>query len=239
MTVQNLKTATKKEEIATPLYESNPNHQTTPVKRHIKKVAVNKHGKALLRPGKNGPRTCVYWTAEEHQRFVEGVEKFGPKDVKNISKVVGTRTPTQCRTHMQKYLLHKNKWDNKHKVDPMKASAVTAVLPAHPAPSASTDDLFPVTHLLEDDDTSSQGSSVSLDSSCSYASSLGSEVDDDVDVLVSSWETILPLTSDAPHLATCKEWPWAEPELHIHEEQQLIPQEDPMSWEVTSHMVWV
>ncbi|KAL6062571.1 Myb-like protein I [Balamuthia mandrillaris] len=46
-----------------------------------------------------------YWTPEEHQRFLEGVEKYGPKDVKAIAAHVGTRNPTQVRTHAQKYYL--------------------------------------------------------------------------------------------------------------------------------------
>eukprot|EP00164_Ancoracysta_twista_P003507 GFYU01004682.1.p1 GENE.GFYU01004682.1~~GFYU01004682.1.p1 ORF type:complete len:270 (+),score=89.90 GFYU01004682.1:264-1073(+) len=46
-----------------------------------------------------------YWTPDEHQRFLEGVDKFGPKDVKSIAALVGTRNPTQVRTHAQKYYL--------------------------------------------------------------------------------------------------------------------------------------
>eukprot|EP01125_Pyxidicula_operculata_P020396 TRINITY_DN7524_c0_g1_i4.p1 TRINITY_DN7524_c0_g1~~TRINITY_DN7524_c0_g1_i4.p1 ORF type:complete len:665 (-),score=181.31 TRINITY_DN7524_c0_g1_i4:497-2491(-) len=49
--------------------------------------------------------TSRYWTKEEHQLFLEGLEKFGKKDVRAISNYVGTRTPTQVRTHAQKYFL--------------------------------------------------------------------------------------------------------------------------------------
>eukprot|EP00163_Fabomonas_tropica_P016378 TRINITY_DN293_c0_g1_i1.p1 TRINITY_DN293_c0_g1~~TRINITY_DN293_c0_g1_i1.p1 ORF type:complete len:505 (-),score=126.91 TRINITY_DN293_c0_g1_i1:519-2033(-) len=46
-----------------------------------------------------------YWTPEEHDRFLDGLEKFGAKDVKSISAYVGSRNATQVRTHAQKYYL--------------------------------------------------------------------------------------------------------------------------------------
>jgi len=46
-----------------------------------------------------------YWTPEEHQRFLEALNKFGHKDVKAISMHVSTRNATQVRTHAQKYFL--------------------------------------------------------------------------------------------------------------------------------------
>merc|ERR1711998_76465 len=46
-----------------------------------------------------------YWTAEEHQQFLAGLEKFGTRDVKAIAQFVGTRNATQVRTHAQKYFL--------------------------------------------------------------------------------------------------------------------------------------
>ncbi|EGG24879.1 myb domain-containing protein [Cavenderia fasciculata] len=46
-----------------------------------------------------------YWTPEEHNRFIEALSKFGHKDVKAIASYVGSRNPTQVRTHAQKYFL--------------------------------------------------------------------------------------------------------------------------------------
>ncbi|KAJ1468437.1 hypothetical protein T484DRAFT_1984223 [Baffinella frigidus] len=46
-----------------------------------------------------------YWSDEEHQKFLEGVNKFGAKDVRAISFVVGTRTATQVRSHAQKFFM--------------------------------------------------------------------------------------------------------------------------------------
>jgi len=46
-----------------------------------------------------------YWTSEEHQRFLDAMERFGPKDVRAIAAHVGSRNATQVRTHSQKYTL--------------------------------------------------------------------------------------------------------------------------------------
>jgi len=50
-----------------------------------------------------------YWTEEEHQKFLEAIEKFGIKNSKSIADFVGTRTPTQVRTHAQKFFKKKPK----------------------------------------------------------------------------------------------------------------------------------
>jgi SHAQKYF class myb-like DNA-binding protein len=44
-----------------------------------------------------------YWSAEEHDRFLDAVCLWGCKAAKQISEAVGTRTVTQVRTHMQKW----------------------------------------------------------------------------------------------------------------------------------------
>lgn len=68
--------------------------------------------------GKNNTKKTPqsrYWSKDEHDRFLEALEKFGKKDVKSISVYVGTRSPTQVRTHSQKYFLKmvsKNKRDS-------------------------------------------------------------------------------------------------------------------------------
>lgn len=46
-----------------------------------------------------------YWTQAEHQRFLDALRKFGPKDVRAIASYVGSRNATQVRTHAQKYFL--------------------------------------------------------------------------------------------------------------------------------------
>ncbi len=46
-----------------------------------------------------------YWTEEEHKLFLIGVQKFGGRNYKALSDHIKTRTPTQVRTHLQKYLL--------------------------------------------------------------------------------------------------------------------------------------
>ncbi len=42
------------------------------------------------------------WTNEEHQRFLEGLKKFG-KNWKKIEELVGSRSGAQVRSHAQKY----------------------------------------------------------------------------------------------------------------------------------------
>mmetsp|Transcript_27972 Transcript_27972/g.70522 ORF Transcript_27972/g.70522 Transcript_27972/m.70522 type:complete len:277 (+) Transcript_27972:95-925(+) len=45
-----------------------------------------------------------YWSEEEHERFLVGLQRFG-SDHKAISEVVGTRTVRQVRSHSQKFFL--------------------------------------------------------------------------------------------------------------------------------------
>eukprot|EP00287_Rhodomonas_sp_CCMP768_P025247 CAMPEP_0202852942 /NCGR_PEP_ID=MMETSP1389-20130828/90227_1 /ASSEMBLY_ACC=CAM_ASM_000865 /TAXON_ID=302021 /ORGANISM="Rhodomonas sp., Strain CCMP768" /LENGTH=409 /DNA_ID=CAMNT_0049531477 /DNA_START=181 /DNA_END=1412 /DNA_ORIENTATION=+ len=51
------------------------------------------------------PAQPRYWTDDEHERFLDALEKFGHKDVKAIANYVGTRNATQVRSHAQKYFM--------------------------------------------------------------------------------------------------------------------------------------
>lgn len=53
--------------------------------------------------------TVGRWTPEEHQLFLDGLEKHG-KSWKKIAQMIQTRTLVQIRTHAQKYL-QKQQWN--------------------------------------------------------------------------------------------------------------------------------
>lgn len=73
------------------------------------------HFKSLVERNGNSTETAVdenvgpfgkrYWSSTEHKLFLEGLNKFGRSNWKNIAAHVKTRTPDQVRTHAQKYFL--------------------------------------------------------------------------------------------------------------------------------------
>mmetsp|Transcript_11110 Transcript_11110/g.34062 ORF Transcript_11110/g.34062 Transcript_11110/m.34062 type:complete len:286 (+) Transcript_11110:433-1290(+) len=59
-----------------------------------------------------------YWGADEHQRFLEGLQRYG-KDMNAVARHVGTRSATQVRTHAQKHFLRMAKLRKGHKMRSM------------------------------------------------------------------------------------------------------------------------
>jgi len=88
-----------------------PNMQNNPKKLIQKERIITLQSKKMEFQKHSKPQSR-YWTKVEHELFLEALEKFGPKDVKSISAFVGTRTPTQVRTHAQKYFLRLKRGTN-------------------------------------------------------------------------------------------------------------------------------
>ncbi len=55
------------------------------------------------------------WTQQEHNLFVEGLNRFG-KDWEKVQSVVRTRTLSQIRSHAQKYFLKLTKFEEMEKL---------------------------------------------------------------------------------------------------------------------------
>ncbi|CAD8096194.1 unnamed protein product [Paramecium sonneborni] len=63
----------------------------------------------------NNKHNCGHWTPEEHQTYVEFLEKHHTSTMQNqqnrknnkifklMSEIIGTRSPSQCRSHHQKF----------------------------------------------------------------------------------------------------------------------------------------
>lgn len=60
-------------------------------------------------------RTSGRWTKEEHQRFIEGLTKYG-KNWKKVEEHIGTRSGAQIRSHAQKFFIRLTK-EYKKRVD--------------------------------------------------------------------------------------------------------------------------
>lgn len=95
--------------VAVPAPSQQPQSQPSTAKRraHVptSKTASTKKDRPTLiakcvepRPGQTR-----YWTAEEHERFLEAIAQYGEKAYVAISNYVETRTPKQVRTHAQKF----------------------------------------------------------------------------------------------------------------------------------------
>lgn len=67
-------------------------------------------------PVKRGPYKQG-WSKDEHLLFLKGLKQHGKGAWKEISMIVGTRTPTQIQSHAQKYFLRqKQKVKNKRSI---------------------------------------------------------------------------------------------------------------------------
>lgn len=59
-------------------------------------------------PTEAGRKDNRFWTDDEHQRFLEGLQLYtenNKPDLKAIASHIGSRNVPQVRSHLQKYLL--------------------------------------------------------------------------------------------------------------------------------------
>lgn len=56
------------------------------------------------------------WTSKEHKKFLKGMAVLGNK-WQEIANYIGTRTPTQVRTHAQKYFLRRRRAESKESME--------------------------------------------------------------------------------------------------------------------------
>ncbi|KAF7038745.1 hypothetical protein CFC21_048872 [Triticum aestivum] len=63
-------------------------------------------GRRAGKPRGEERRRGIPWSEEEHKLFLDGLEKYGRGDWRNISRfAVRSRTPTQVASHAQKYFI--------------------------------------------------------------------------------------------------------------------------------------
>ncbi|KAA8494564.1 Myb-like protein I [Porphyridium purpureum] len=79
-----------------------PLSSTAPMSPLVASTAGRKRGPSA-KPA--APGQSRYWTADEHELFLEALKRYGHRDLRSISKFVGTRNVTQVRTHTQKYFM--------------------------------------------------------------------------------------------------------------------------------------
>jgi SHAQKYF class myb-like DNA-binding protein len=95
-------------------------------------------------PKLNNKKRIQYWGEEEHAKFLEALELFDAKKVKEISQFLGTRSPAQVRSHAQKHFLKvkkqaKLKNRKARQGEPPDSSFENSSLRPPPIPIPSTD----------------------------------------------------------------------------------------------------
>ncbi|XP_044972989.1 transcription factor DIVARICATA-like [Hordeum vulgare subsp. vulgare] len=69
-------------------------------------TAVAAPGRRAGKPRREERRRGIPWSEEEHKLFLDGLDKYGRGDWRNISRfAVRSRTPTQVASHAQKYFI--------------------------------------------------------------------------------------------------------------------------------------
>jgi SHAQKYF class myb-like DNA-binding protein len=90
-------------------------------------VLDNQSESVITKPGKDEEKLYRHgrWTNEEHFRFIEAMLLYG-NDWKKVQKHIGTRSPTQARSHAQKFFIRIKKkiFKDRPNQEPLSAEAI-------------------------------------------------------------------------------------------------------------------
>ena len=86
-----------------------------------------KIGPISERKAKSSKASCGPWTQEEHLKFLEAMALFGNNWPK-VRSFIGTRVPTQIRSHAQKFYSHIRREEvKKAKKDPVRSNQIFVI----------------------------------------------------------------------------------------------------------------
>ncbi|KAG7399503.1 hypothetical protein PHYBOEH_008738 [Phytophthora boehmeriae] len=131
---------------------------------------TNSEGKLIrIKPTEAKAGTTVYsskqsqplkmWTQEEHEKFLEAMEKYPAGPWKVIASFIGTKTTRQTMTHAQKYRQKISRWRRglRHKGRKQAGDDGTQHSEADSADYSAKENLFKAIEYVSSDETSHYG----------------------------------------------------------------------------------
>ena len=97
---------------------NNPKFVITQIEPQNSNLGKKKNRELISVSAKEPISSNGRWSKEEHDKFIEGIIKFG-NDWKKVQNYVSTRSSTQARSHAQKFLLklRNNEYLKKNNID--------------------------------------------------------------------------------------------------------------------------
>nr|KYP60161.1 Myb-like protein J [Cajanus cajan] len=80
---------------------------------NLQEQSFNTVNQVLIKSSEDSPllvqrKKFTRWTDDEHRLFLDGLEKYGKGNWKEISRYIVTKSKSQVSSHAQKYFLRKN-----------------------------------------------------------------------------------------------------------------------------------